>query len=65
MANLIESIVTEEQGFQDLEEPLKNACILKHREIIAESVEEYCKRGSFVRIYPSKQSHIYDKYFSS
>lgn len=55
----------EEPGFENLDEPLKNACLLKNRDIIAETVEEYCKRGNFVRIYPSKQSNLYDKYFSS
>jgi hypothetical protein len=41
------------------------ACLLKHREIVAETVEEYCKRGNFVRIYPSKQSNMYDKFFAA
>ena len=28
-----------------------------------EAVGEYCRRGNYVRIYPSKNSQMYDSYF--
>jgi len=42
---------------------MRAACMLKHREVIYEALGEYQRRGNFVRIFPSKQSHIYDQFF--
>lgn len=42
---------------------LQKASLLKHREIILETCQEYERRGEFVRIYPAKGSKAYDKYF--
>jgi hypothetical protein len=36
---------------------------LRFRDIIAETVSEYSRRGEFVRIFPAKNSKIYDRYF--
>ena len=52
-------------GKLNLLEPLQRACFLKYRDIIAETVSEYNRRGEFVRIYPAKNCKIYDKFFSS
>ena len=49
----------------NLLEPLQRACFLKFRDILAETVSEYNRRGEFVRIYPAKNCKIYDKFFSS
>ena len=48
-----------------LREPMQVACSLKFRDIIAETCAEYSRRGEFVRIYPARNSKIYDKYFAS
>jgi hypothetical protein len=52
-------------GNLNLLEPLQKACFLKYRDIIAETVAENNRRGEFVRIYPAKNSKIYDRFFSS
>jgi len=49
----------------NLLEPLQRACFLKFRDILAETVSEYNRRGEFVRIYPAKNCKIYDKFFNS
>lgn len=38
---------------------------MKHREVVAEAIAEYINRGNFVRIYPSKTSNIYDRFFAA
>lgn len=43
---------------------MKQAMFLKFRDILHETVSEYTRRGEFVRIFPAKNSKIYDKYFS-
>jgi len=47
-----------------LNEPMKRASMLKFRDIIAETISEYQRRGNFVRIFPAKNCKMYDKYFS-
>jgi len=46
-------------------EPLKKAAGLRYKEYIRESVAEFQRRGHFIRIYPAKNSDIYDQYFMS
>ena len=36
---------------------------LVYKKIILESIEEYKRKGNFIRIYPMKGCNIYDKYF--
>ena len=38
--------------------------MVKYKDIIQETMSEYSRKGSFVRIYPSKNSYIYDQYFA-
>ena len=47
----------------ELTEPLKLAAQVKYREIISETVSEYTRKGNFVRIFPARNSKLYDKYF--
>ena len=49
----------------DLSEPMKRAMFLKFRDLIHETVSEFGRRGNYVRIYPSKGSKIYDKFFTT
>ena len=44
---------------------LKKLSVLKHKEILRETLAEFNRRGCFVCIYPAKGSEIYDKYFAS
>mmetsp|Transcript_30116 Transcript_30116/g.29392 ORF Transcript_30116/g.29392 Transcript_30116/m.29392 type:complete len:80 (+) Transcript_30116:1851-2090(+) len=44
---------------------MKKAASLRFREYVRETQVEFLRRGNFVRIYPAKNSDIYDCYFSS
>lgn len=46
-------------------EPMKKASGLRYKDYIRETVCEYQRRGNFIRIYPAKNSDIYDQYFMS
>lgn len=37
---------------------------MKFRDILAETCAEYSRRGEYVRIFPAKNSKIYDKFFN-
>jgi hypothetical protein len=51
--------------YQNVEkEPYLRSALVKYRDIVAETCQEYSRRGEFVRIYPAKNSKMYDKYFS-
>jgi uncharacterized protein (UPF0210 family) len=56
----------EEYGeeFGNFEESIKKLCMVKYRDIIHETVQEYNRSGEFVRIFPSRGSKMYEKYFS-
>lgn len=43
---------------------MKTASFVKFRDIVLETVQEYSRRNEFVRIYPAKNSKIYDRYFN-
>ena len=49
---------------KDDTELFKKSAVLKYRDILVETCKEYQRRGEFVRIYPAKNSKIYEKYFS-
>ena len=51
------------QEYGPLIEPMKKAASMRFREYIRETNAEYMRRGNFIRIYPSKNSDIYDQYF--
>ena len=54
----------EEYENEVLGEPMKRASMLKFRDIIHETVSEFQRKSNFVRIYPSKNCKMYDKFFS-
>jgi hypothetical protein len=43
---------------------MKKALNCKYREYVRETAAEYQRRGNFIRIYPAKNSDIYDQFFS-
>ena len=53
----------EEYDNGELTEPMKVAAQLKFRDIISETVSEFTRKGNFVRIFPARNSKLYDKYF--
>ena len=44
-------------------ELIKKLVPLKYKEILRECIDEYQRKGNFIRIYPSKGSDSYDKFF--
>lgn len=53
------------QEYSILVDPMKKAAGLRYKEYIRETVNEYQRRGNFIRIYPAKNSDIYDQFFMS
>ena len=53
------------QEYSLLVDPMKKASTMRYKEYIREASTEYQRRGYFIRIYPAKQSDIYDQYFIS
>jgi hypothetical protein len=45
-------------------EPMKKLLQYSRRDIINEVCEEFENRGNFIRIFPTKNSNIYDKFFT-
>ena len=63
---MIERLAVENpQEYSILVDPMKKASGLRYKDYIREAVAEYQRRGSFIRIYPAKNSDIYDQYFMS
>jgi hypothetical protein len=50
--------------FAQEEELLQRLCLVKFRDSLYETVSEYNRSGEFVRIFPSKNSKQYEKFFS-
>lgn len=47
-----------------MEDAIKKLSMIKYRDIIHETVTEFNRSGEFVRIFPSRGSKSYEKYFS-
>jgi hypothetical protein len=45
------------------DEVVKQAGLLKYRDIITDTLGECSRKGNYVRIYPAKNSYKYDQYF--
>jgi len=48
----------------ELLDALKNCTALRFRDLICETVAEFNRMSNFCRIYPARNSKLYDKYFS-
>jgi len=55
-----ETIKESREEWEPLEEAMIRVGYLKQRDIVRETLEEYERRGNFVRVYPAKGSTIYD-----
>jgi len=67
VTNLLENIVEaypELYEHGEMLESMKTCSQLKFRDLIADTVAEYNRMNNFCRIYPSRNSKLYDKYFS-
>lgn len=42
---------------------MKKAANLKYKEYLRETIQENCRRGYMLRIYPSRGSQMYDPFF--
>jgi len=42
-----------------------NSIQTKYKDALRETLQENFRKGGFLRIYPSKNSHVYDKYFGN
>ena len=64
---LIETLVEQHPELYEngeLHDALKGCTALKFRDLIAETVAEFNRMTNFSRIYPARNSKLYDKYFS-
>ena len=65
VTNILDRVLEEyPDEFANVEEALKKSTMIKFRDIIYETVVEYNRCGEFVRIFPSKGSKQYEKFFS-
>lgn len=53
------------QEYSVLSEPMKKAATMRYKDYIREACAEYQRRGNFIRIYPAKNSDVYDQWFMS
>ena len=53
-----------ESSKNEFVEPMKKLLQYNRRDIINEVCEEFENRGNFIRIFPMKNSNIYDKFFT-
>ena len=62
---IVDRIVEEfPDQFASFEETIRKGCLLKFRDVLYETVQEYNRCGEFIRIFPCKGSKPYEKYFS-
>ena len=54
-----------EQEYFDIAEQMKMCCQLRFRDLIQETASEFGRMQNFCRIYPARNSKLYDKYFAS
>jgi len=51
-------------SFQNVIDKLSN-CNQKVKDVLRETLQENFRKGGFLRIFPSKNSNIYDKFLSN
>lgn len=67
VTNVLEQIVDMHPEIYEnceLLDALKNCTALRFRDLISETVAEFNRMSNFSRIYPARNSKLYDKYFS-
>ena len=63
---MIERLAMENPGeYANLVEPMKKASQVRYREYIRETLIENSRRGNYIRIYPAKNSDMYDPFFQT
>lgn len=62
---VIDKYVSENPSeYGTLHESMRKAASLRQKEFIRDILQEYQKKGNFIRIYPAKGSDIYDCFFN-
>jgi hypothetical protein len=65
-SNLLEAIdklANEGKADEDVD-LMKRLSMVRHKEVLKDTLQELQRKGSYICIYPSQGSHIYDQYFS-
>jgi hypothetical protein len=60
---VIEQLADQESEVRDNLDLLKKLSSLKYKDILRESLNEYQRKGNFLRIYPAKGTDCYDTFF--
>ena len=53
-----------EAEYHEIADLMRTSSQLKYRDLITETVNEYSRMENFCRIYPARNSKIYDKFLS-
>ena len=53
-----------ETEYADVTNGLKSCLQLRYRDLLAETIHEYSRMQNFCRIFPARNSKMYDKFFS-
>ena len=62
---LIDRMVQQyEDEYAEIGELMKTVSQVRFRDLITETVQEFSRMENFSRIYPARNSKLYDKYFS-
>ena len=63
---MIERLAIENPAeFSGLIDPMKKASTVRYREYLRETLQENQRKGNYIRIYPAKNSDMYDQYFGT
>jgi len=63
---IIDKLCEKYEGeYSEVAETMKLCSTLRFRDLITETAQEFCRMENFTRIYPARNSKLYDKYFSS
>ena len=57
-------VASYEAEYGEISESLRTASMLRFRDLIQETASEYGRMENFCRIYPARNSKLYDKFFS-
>ena len=50
--------------YLDVADEMKVCSQLRYRDLLQETVDEFCRMENFCRIFPTRNSKMYDKFFS-
>lgn len=65
LSSEVKKYVDKDGSLKDHYTFLKNYLKIKNKEILKQSIEEFERSRDFIRIFPSKNSNLYNKYFEN